>query len=824
MKISYFQKINSQKCHQVTADELLSILNSDHVVQTCKGIREQMEMGNDEEARKFKTNLPIVCISRLFDEGAPRKKDTGIATGLIMVDYDEFDGAEEIELALNNIASGIANNALLYEHIVAVHRSPMHGIHIWFRWIDGCKSVAECQAKLAEWLEMPDYDKACKDNSRCSFLVPYSYFTYLKKEYIDDNEHYATLQQNQETNDTSKSKASASGTQSNRRSAKSGVQAHADGAEMASEGYGYDDSEPTDVEIEQGRNFFKAYLKKANQENILTDDYDKAGHTNHNSLLMLLSLGLVKMVRKKCLYKVLEAEMPNSWADDTARKDLERLIEGYYTNYYNPSAPLSKDQREVFTSVMGGKKKSAEAEEQDKNDEVKSVEECLAEIESIDESIKKYVEIPKKLPPIFQELVATLHSNWKPAGIVALLPMLGVICSKARGKYAFDGVLHSPSFMAVIEAPAASGKSQLTRFEKIVFERFDEMNAMAENEINIYNAEVNKANGAKELKIDPPDVCLRKVDGKFTEAGLDKVMNFYHELHMWLGASEIDEVSKMWDTFSYILRKVFDNDKWGRTIQSSKNFVGSRPLFLNVLLLGTPRAVAKCYGNPEDGLVHRTIFFKLMYDLPTAKRISMADSTRKRLVNLCNRIHDKFCFTLNLETEGSQLDIADEQEFNMQNVNKWLEKWLLEKNAESVITGMSSTEAFRRRAAVIGFRAGIICKAIYSVVNNGKQMTKEQTDIMKDFVLWVAEFTLNMLTYKFGEELNKILDSDMVFTEPKKERLLEQLPDEFTLKDAYKIFPNRSSSAIRCRFMNWSQAGLIEKVDRGKFKKKGVKK
>lgn len=68
-------------------------------------------------------------------------------------------------------------------------------------------------------------------------------------------------------------------------------------------------------------------------------------------------------------------------------------------------------------------------------------------------------------------------------------------------------------------APAAMGKSDVMDFTKIVFNRFDEENLLAETQLNLYNQEVTKANNAKEITANLPDVCLRKVSGKFTEAG-----------------------------------------------------------------------------------------------------------------------------------------------------------------------------------------------------------------------------------------------------------------------------------------------------------------
>lgn len=825
MKLSFFNSVKSQQCQQVTIDELMQIADQ-NTKQICKGIRDFTELGNDEEARKLKASLPVVVVSRLFDNGAPRKKDTGEPTGIVMMDYDNCKNREEAWALADKVieiyCKALQEGTPLAQHLVAVHLSPMHGIHIWFRWIDGCKSVAGCHAEMAEWLGMEDYDKACKDNSRCSFLVPSDYFVYLNKDFINENEEYATLQKNLENNEQGESKKTSSVACNGRRDDSTGKESGKEHPVCDAKRSDLDDKPVSEKEISRGRKAFQILLKRAKLNKVLDrENHDESGHTNHNVLLSLLSMGLAKLVRKAALLKVLEKEMPNSWSDDMARENLTQLVKDFYENYSNPSRPFSKEMRETFLAVS----KTEEEDEGEENaeDEESALEamqaECLKELDDVESSIKKYVEVPAELPPIFNECVATLHTPWKPAGIVALLPMLGVICSRARGKYSIDGRMHTPSFMTVIEAPAAMGKSDVMDFTKIVFNRFEEENLLAETQLNLYNQEVTKANNAKEITVSLPDVCLRKVSGKFTEAGFENVMNFYHELHMWLGASEIDEIKNNWTLYSYLMRKVFDNDLWGRTNQSNRTFVGQRRVFLNCLVMGTPRAVQRCYSDPEDGLVHRTIFFKLMYDLPLAKKIIMPEATKRRLSALCDRIHDKFTVSHDIASEDSKMIIAEEHEFNMSNVDKWLEQWLKDKYFESAETGQRCIDTFRRRAAVMGHRAGIVCKAIYSVVNKGKAMNKAQTKVMKDFVLWVAEFSLRMSVYKYGNELDQILSESMEVKPKKCVSLLDRLPDEFTIAQAYRILKEVKPFTVRYHLSQLVAMQMVENPKRGEYKK-----
>ena len=62
------------------------------------------------------------------------------------------------------------------------------------------------------------------------------------------------------------------------------------------------------------------------------------------------------------------------------------------------------------------------------------------------------------LPPVFKDFADTAPNDFKVPVIVSLLPVLGTLASTARAKY-LDGTYHSPSFISVVVAPQASGKS-----------------------------------------------------------------------------------------------------------------------------------------------------------------------------------------------------------------------------------------------------------------------------------------------------------------------------------------------------------------------------
>lgn len=133
-------------------------------------------------------------------------------------------------------------------------------------------------------------------------------------------------------------------------------------------------------------------------------------------------------------------------------------------------------------------------------------------------------------------------------------------------------------------------------------------------------------------------------------------------------------------------------------------------------------------------------------------------------------------------------------------------------------------EIFRRRAAVVGFRAGLVAVACYEaakIVNNENNHTRYIRRV-KDFALWVANYALTALLSRFGEKMEEVQRD----TAPRKRTvytdLFSELAATFTSDDLRACVKRAGSrSPIRHIIYRWNQNGMIAKVEgvQGVYKK-----
>ena len=151
MKYSLYSSNKSVSGHQVSVAELLERIGTKELKDKCARIAAHILAGEEKEANQLKNELPCIVVAELYKEGAPRKKGTGMPTGLFMMDWDDCHSMEELTELQNKVKALAISHPVLKDLIVAAHTSPrLHGVHVFCRWIEGCRSIEECQAQ--KWL------------------------------------------------------------------------------------------------------------------------------------------------------------------------------------------------------------------------------------------------------------------------------------------------------------------------------------------------------------------------------------------------------------------------------------------------------------------------------------------------------------------------------------------------------------------------------------------------------------------------------------------------------------------------------------------------
>ena len=137
-------------------------------------------------------------------------------------------------------------------------------------------------------------------------------------------------------------------------------------------------------------------------------------------------------------------------------------------------------------------------------------------------------------------------------------------------------------------------------------------------------------------------------------------------------------------------------------------------------------------------------------------------------------------------------------------------RWQENKRLQALDADSHSADILRRRAAVIGFRAGMLCYLM-----EGRQSKKQ----IGEFAEWVAEYTFRTQMAIFGEKLEEEISQglEMATAKGAVESLLDLLPEVFDKSDLIALRVKRKQSttkqSIGTILMRWKKAGKIEQVE-----------
>lgn len=424
------------------------------------------------------------------------------------------------------------------------------------------------------------------------------------------------------------------------------------------------------------------------------------------------------------------------------------------------------------------------------------------------EELPEELEIPHRLPKFFQTLIKAYPQEYRAAALLASLPCLGALASRVRSTY-LDGSTHSPSFITCIVAPQASGKSFARHEFNLLTEPIKRADTIGREREREY---MEKRKAAKNTKNQPedPKAVIRLIPATASNAMILKRADYAQGLHLLTFAEEIDTLTKgnkagAWSQKSDLYRMAFDNAEWGQDYMSDNSYSGQVQLFYNLLICGTPNAMNRFFNDVEDGLVSRVCFIKLPDMLGT--KMPQFGAYRKADKEYIKGITQAL-------TMGNGKDADGMMWMESKRLSLAISSWLEDKRMEFLQTQDNpALDVFRRRAAVVGYRAGMICWAI-----EGK-MTKEGVD----FALWVASYMLHNLLDMFGESMNKTLLNDelsRVSRGTKVGSLLGCLPESFTKQMLIEL---ANSMGIKTHaemiVHRWKKAGIVEKVGKNVWKK-----
>lgn len=752
MKFSFFQSVKSPKGVVCDNNVFNGAVSNKQVYELANSIaREQ-----DKEARgRLKKSLPIVTWQAYFPNA--RKNDEAQPSGLFMLDVDHIDNPFKL---YESFVSRIPELG-----IMLVHKTPsLHGLRIVAKCRKEFKTLAECQQWLSRQIGLPEFDECCKDWARSSFLVPQDYILFMDGHIFTDEPEEGTVY---DVNEKAPAKAEKP------------KEIFADGGDD----HAVHQDEHGNVDQREGLFGAPEDYKGIPYSEIIREWFELKGGEpvpgDRNTKLYQLALRL----RYICDFNsaTLMRIMPTY---DLPEAEIREIVHHAVTAAR--AADMPGDIKQVINS-LAIRRKLLDVPEQEELPEVST----------------RVDKLPS-LPPVFRQYAEIAPEDFRNACILVQLPILGTLGSRLRATY-LDGKLHSPSFQVSLEAPQASGKSFLGRMveEELghVIEH-DEQERAKEREYNTRVSDIKLMN----IKIKPenkdeyigqrPQSIIRYVPATMSITKLLMRTEAAKGLHLFAFAPEIDTVLKAFkrgfSSFSDALRMAFDNDLYGQDYASDNSFSGNVRLYYNCLFSGTPRAMCRFYPDVEDGLVSRVLFVALpdQFGKPMPQWGTF-NKKQQAIVNLhLTRLNE-------VTIQGD--DVQPEHVMKLDFVNEALEKWIKAQQAQAVKENDRTRDIFCRRAAVVGFRASMLCFFLW-----GERNTPQIRKNTVDFALYVANsmLTQHLLRFKVNSTHSNINRWDDIYRE---------LPAQFMRSDLEKKLLDRGiETPVRNVIYQWKLLGIVE--------------
>ena len=613
--------------------------------------------------------------------------------------------------------------------------------------------LVEGQQWLAQQMGLSEFDEACKDLARCSFAVPEEYVLFL-----DEEELFKAI----EPIDTIDAIDSI------------------------------DSIETIGAASNKSLKIFDLCREQAGLKDV---DINARG-SRHNSLLAILSVGAARLLSEAEAMAVVAQRMPDFFKEP----DCRQLIHDFYAKYHADSKMMSATVQRI-----NARAEQLAKQQQSKNDKAQEDE---SEEETTEASTTQSTNVFPDIPPIpgLKQSLTGVPEQMRMPALCALLPMAASYADDVTFRYC-DGREQRLGLMSIVVGEQASGKSvckDIIDLWRGPMDEDDEQGRRKEDEWK-----KKRKNRRANEKLDPePEVLIRDVPITISCSTLLKRLKNAQGHTLYSFCSELDTLRKTngagsWSSKYDIYRLAFDHDEWGQDYNSDQAESGMVSVGYNWTILGTYGALGKCFKgeNIENGLSSRVIVSEMPDSAfaPMPMFQDRRDRDAQAILEAVNTLRAKHGF------------------IDTPRLRKAIGKWVEDKRQQAMERIDRVMDTYRRRAAVIGMRCGVVACLL-----SGEKETKH----VIDFALMMAEYVLQEQCRLFGDVLRKQYAADSDNTRKSKNRaVFDRLADTFTSHDILALKNDISDAAARMIIKRWREAGWIEplprqKGDKGhKFKK-----
>ncbi len=420
--------------------------------------------------------------------------------------------------------------------------------------------------------------------------------------------------------------------------------------------------------------------------------------------------------------------------------------------------------------------------------------------------------------------------------LCSVLPIAAAYADQVEVEYC-DGQRQHLGLMSIIRGEQASGKSVCKNAVDVWKRQFDEEDALARRREEVWK-ERKKSRKASEKAPEDPHVLIRMVPVTVSCSTLLKRFKNAANHTLYSFGEELDTLRKTngagsWSSKYDIYRLSFDRGEWGQDYNSDQAESGVVKVAYNWTMLGTDGALRKCFkqDNIENGLSSRI----LVSEMPDSSFSKMPRFGRRSAEDEA-RIQEA---VTRLRSVSGFVDTP--------RLRKAIDEWVEQKRVEAAKDIDHVKDVYRKRAAVIGFRCGVIhhllrtssplplhgesghpqglasspkrtASSLTGKVRGGSSESKSSVD----FALMMAEYALSQQIAAFGEALQAqyVEASGECQRYGSNHSVFDQLAPSFTLDDLRALKRGSCSDAsLRKIISRWYRDKWIEKTDKGRWRK-----
>jgi hypothetical protein len=407
----------------------------------------------------------------------------------------------------------------------------------------------------------------------------------------------------------------------------------------------------------------------------------------------------------------------------------------------------------------------------------------------------------RQLPPALRATLKPYPEDFHMPILTGLMPALATLADEVTYEYC-NGKTHHMDLFAFIKGEQSDNKSVVEDVVELwiaPLRKEDEVVRAQEEEA----VKQNRTRKANERGQTGPEGCVRIVPITISIAKLLQRQINARGHSLYSIESEADTLLKTngagsWSAKYDVYRKSWDGSLFGQDYMSLNSQSGNVKAFYSWTICGQTCSFLKMYGNENasNGLSSRTMIAEMpdnsFRKMPKFKKMSEADLK---------------------DVEEGIKKLREAKGFKATpRLSKAIDEWQEQKRLEAAPRLDTIKDIYRRRAAVIGFRCGVIFMLLVG----------KESKACIEFALTMAEYTLQNQCRLFGPLLKlqneRVRDKMPVATV--NENILQLLPSPFTLEDLKKLKGNECTDGTLYSIISrWKAEGWIEKTDKNSWTK-----